>query len=492
MNTNWIKRAFGDPLGRRLVVYSLLISTVLSTIAAGIQLSHSYQRQREDVSAIFDQIEEALASPLEKALWKFDFGQVDVILDGIFANDAVATLTLSIPSGQTWQRGEGARFDLENLYTLIHVDQYGQEIVVGKLTAFLTLDEVNSLIWAQFWTLLASNLIKAYISASLMLVLFYLLVTRHLKAITRYIARAASEAGPCDLRLARPPKHTTDDLDNIATALNQYRHRLAEKIADLRSEIVVRERAEAEAQKAFEVRKVFLANMSHEVRTPLNAIIGLFQLIQMSDAPERQKKQAEVGLNASHHLLSQLINVLEISRMEADSVDVKIQKEALQPLTEQWLQTAIATLHRLGKPIEISLDIADGMPEFWHLDARRVTQIVNNLTDNALKFTEKGKVDIRIGLDAATGQDGSDQLAISISDTGCGIADHQRATIFDRFVQIDSSETRENTGSGLGLTISRELADLMGATLGISALPKDSCYMAKFTLKLPFNFQRGG
>lgn len=485
MNTSWIERAFGDPLGRRLVVYSLLISTVLSTIAAGIQLSYSYQRQRDDVSEIFDQIEEALASPLEKALWKFDFGQVDVILDGIFANDAVATLTLSIPSGKTWKRGEGATFDLEKVYSLVHVDQDGQDIIVGELTAFLSLDEVNHLIWAQFRTLLASNLIKAYISASLLLVLFHFLVTRHLKAITRFIGHADAVPETIDLQLDRQHKETSDDLDNIAAALNQYRHGLEEKISDLRSEIVVRKRAEAEAQKAFEVRKAFLANMSHEVRTPLNAIIGLFQLIQMSDVPERQKKQAQVGLNASHHLLAQLVNVLEISRMEADSVEIKVQKEALQPLMEQWLQTAAATRHRLGKPIEVSLHVEDDTPDFWCLDARRVTQIVNNLTDNALKFTEEGKVNIHVSSDAADAQDGLDKLEITISDTGCGIADHQREKVFDRFVQIDSSETRQNGGSGLGLTICRELSDLMGGTIHINTLAASSCYTTAFTLSLP-------
>lgn len=488
MNASWFRRAFEDPIGRRLVVYSLLISTVLSTIAAGIQLHHSYQRQRDDVSAIFDQIEKALASPLEKALWKFDFGQVDVILDGIFANDAVATLTLRIPSGKNWTRGEGAAFDLEKVYSLVHVDQDGQDIVVGELTALLSLDEVHSLIWAQFWTLLASNLIKAYISACLMLVLFHFLVTRHLKAITRFIGQADAVPETSDLQLDRRHRETSDDLDNISAALNHYRHGLAEKMSDLRSEIVVRKQAEAEAQKAFEVRKVFLANMSHEVRTPLNAIMGLFQLIQMSDVPERQKKQAEVGLNASHHLLAQLVNVLEISRMEADSVEINVQKEALQPLTEQWLQTAIATGHRLGKPIEVSLHVDDDTPDFWHLDARRVTQIVNNLTDNALKFTDEGKVDIYVSAGGTVAQDGLDQLDIVISDTGCGIAGHQRDTIFERFVQIDSSETRQNGGSGLGLTICRELAALMGATIDVNTLPANSCYTTAFTLRLPLKF----
>ncbi len=488
MNASPIRRAFGDSLGRRLVVYSLLISTVLSTIAAGIQLSFSYQRQRDDVSAIFDQIEEALASPLEKALWKFDFGQVDVILDGIFANDAVATLTLNIPSGQSWTRGDGADFDLENVYSLIHVDQNGREIIVGELTAFLTLAEVNTLIWAQFWTLLVSNLIKAYLSASLMLVLFYYLVTRHLKEITGFIGREDAGLSLDDFRLARRHNEAKDDLDDIAAALNQYRRGLAEKVADLKSEIVVRKQAEAKAQKAFEVRKAFLANMSHEVRTPLNAIIGLFQLIQMSDVPDRQKKQAEVGLNASHHLLAQLVNVLEISRMEANAVEINVQKEELKTLSEQWLQTAYATLHRLGKPIEMSLSVAPNLPESWNLDARRVTQIVNNLTDNAMKFTDEGKVNIHISADAAAGQDGFEQLDISVSDTGCGIAEDQRDMIFDRFVQIDSSETRQNGGSGLGLPISRELAELMGATLRLSRLPASGCYKTEFTLSLPPKF----
>ncbi|MEO0861227.1 MAG: ATP-binding protein [Pseudomonadota bacterium] len=484
MNTNWVKRAFGDPLGQRLVVYSLLISTVLSTIAAGIQLNQSYQRQRNDVSAIFDQIEEALASPLEKALWKYDFGQVDVILDGIFANDAVATLTLDIPSGKTWTRGDGADFDLEKVYPLVHNDSGDNQIVVGELTAFLSLDEVNSLVWAQFWTLFASNLVKAYISATLMLILFHVLVTRHLKAITRFLGRADADSATRALRLDRHDREVLDDLDNITAALNQYRHGLAEKVSDLRSEIVVRKQAEAEAQKAFEVRKAFLANMSHEVRTPLNAIIGLFQLIQMSDVPERQKKQAQVGLNASHHLLAELVNVLEISRMEADAVQINVQKEELKPLTEQWLQTAVATRHRLDKPIDVSLRVDDDVPEFWNLDARRVTQIVNNLTDNALKFTDEGKVDIEVSVGGTEGRDSLNTLDIVISDTGRGIADHQRDTIFDRFIQIDSSETRDNGGSGLGLTISRELAELMGASLCINRLHTQSCYSTAFTLRL--------
>ena len=240
-----------------------------------------------------------------------------------------------------------------------------------------------------------------------------------------------------------------------------------------------------EAKKAIEIRKAFLANMSHEVRTPLNAIMGLFQLIQMADVPERQRKQAEVGLNASHHLLAQLVNVLELSRVEADAVEIKARPVDIRSLSRQWLETAAATNHRLEKSIDVALEVADDTPEICTLDERRVTQIVNNLTDNALKFTDAGRVRIRVNALHTTTPTASVCLEISVSDTGCGIAENKRQAIFDRFVQIDGAQTREQSGSGLGLAISRELARLMGASLEVSSPTDPDCFRTTFSLKLP-------
>jgi len=239
-----------------------------------------------------------------------------------------------------------------------------------------------------------------------------------------------------------------------------------------------------EAKQAMEVRKVFLANMSHEVRTPLNAIMGLFQLIQMADVPERQKKQAKVGLDASHHLLAQLVNVLELSRVEANAVEIEPKPTDIRLLAAQWLETASATNHRLGKPIELSLEIDEKTPERTILDERRVTQIINNLTDNALKFTKEGRVAIHVGQVSSTDVSAPQKLEISVSDTGCGIARNKRETVFERFVQIDDAETRENSGSGLGLAISRELAVLMGGTLEVTGPSPDDCYATTFSLQL--------
>lgn len=259
---------------------------------------------------------------------------------------------------------------------------------------------------------------------------------------------------------------------------------IASDVTELHDAKTRAEDSAEEARKAMEVRKTFLANMSHEVRTPLNAIMGLFQLIEMADVPQRQKKQAEVGLAASHQLLSQLVNVLELSRVEADAVEIKPAPTDIRSLAQQWMETAAATNHRLGKPIELMLDVAENTPHTTQLDARRVTQILNNLMDNAIKFTDEGQVAIHVK--PVTGPEPStpEHLEISVSDTGCGIARDQRESVFERFVQIDDAQTRENGGSGLGLAISREIAELMGAKLDVTCPSADDCYATKFSLKL--------
>ena len=259
---------------------------------------------------------------------------------------------------------------------------------------------------------------------------------------------------------------------------------IATDVTELHAAKASAEESMEEAKRAMEVRKVFLANMSHEVRTPLNAIMGLFQLIQMADVPERQKKQAEVGLNASHHLLAQLVNVLELSRVEANAVEIVQKPTDIRSLAEQWLETAAATNHRLGKPINVSFEVAENTPELSNLDARRVTQIVNNLTDNALKFTKQGRVAIHVNPVLNNVPSEGMTLEIAVSDTGCGIKTNESETIFERFVQIDDAQTRENSGSGLGLAISRELAELMGASLDVASPSPRSCFETTFSLRL--------
>lgn len=255
---------------------------------------------------------------------------------------------------------------------------------------------------------------------------------------------------------------------------------IGKDVSDLHAAMTLAEQREAEARKAMEVRKTFLANMSHEVRTPLNAIIGLFQLIQMTDEPDRQTELAQVGLNASYHMLGQLVNVLEMSRVDAKAVSIRSLPCDIRAMATQWHETALATHHRMNKAVEVTLSVDPNTPETWVFDPQRVTQIVNNLMDNALKFTAEGEVSLSV-----RPLIGQAALEIMVRDTGCGIPAQKRGALFDRFTQADTTMTRAQKGVGLGLAISLELSKLMGATLRLVPLDEGSRFVTAFSLVVP-------
>ncbi len=247
----------------------------------------------------------------------------------------------------------------------------------------------------------------------------------------------------------------------------------------LRQEILDRRRAEAEALRATEVKSAFLATMSHEVRTPINAIMGLFELIEQAEVPDRQKTQARAGRSAAGELLTQLSNVLDASRLEANSMTLTPRPEPIAPILQDWRQLLEAAIARSGKPIEARSDLAEGVPEIAVLDRRRVDQVFINLIDNAVKFTASGTIAVTI--DTVPGAE-TDDLRIMVSDTGIGIPQHDQDRIFGRFVQLDRAITRTAGGAGLGLSICRELAALMRGKIEVASKPGQG---AAFALMLP-------
>ena len=238
----------------------------------------------------------------------------------------------------------------------------------------------------------------------------------------------------------------------------------------LSEEVKVRTRAEAAMSR-------FLATVSHEVRTPLNAIMGLFELIARADLPERQRRQAENGVRAARGLFEQLVDVGDACRLDAAALEPRSERIPLARLVEVWQTSLEARIERAGRPVRARLTVAEAAPAEVALDPRRVTQIVENLLDNAVKFTERGEVRVMVG----PGRDGPRDLVVRIADTGPSIPPDHLGTIFERFYQADAG-TRANTGSGLGLAISRELAERMGGSLTASSDPDAG---STFTLQLP-------
>ena len=329
-----------------------------------------------------------------------------------------------------------------------------------------------------------SNLIKAYLAAAILLFLFHMMVTRHLRRIADQLNAESDPRRQQPLTLNRPASARPDELDQIVTAYNSAQQRLELSVSELEEEVASRKKAEAEANRAAEARKTFLANMSHEIRTPLNAIMGLFQLLIMADIPARQKKQAEVGLSASQRLLDQLVNVLEIVRIEGNALKIQPKPTELRALALQWKEIATANKHRLGRDeVEVELVYDDNLPHSVQLDPRRVTQIVSNLLDNAMKFTLNGKIRISVRLLPEPGGQ-SRKVQVSVADTGRGVPPEQLEVIFDRFAQVETGPTRAHSGIGLGLAICRELADMMNGQLTVNSPSLCGCYRTEFNLVL--------
>lgn len=231
--------------------------------------------------------------------------------------------------------------------------------------------------------------------------------------------------------------------------------------------------SEAQAQSASRAKSEFLAAVSHELRTPLTSIRGFAELMEMRLEQPRFKDQARMIRKAAEHLNELLTEILDLAKVEAGAMPVTPEPVALAELLQSTLEFFSVTAAQ--KSLELKLQLAPSAPQTLLCDGLRLKQILNNLLSNALKFTSEGNVTIEV--------DGSDDMvSFHVVDTGPGIAAELHETIFERFRQGNDRVSYEHGGTGLGLSLSRALAGLMGGTLTVQSSPGQG---ARFTLRLP-------
>jgi signal transduction histidine kinase len=224
-------------------------------------------------------------------------------------------------------------------------------------------------------------------------------------------------------------------------------------------------------------KSAFLANMSHELRTPLNAILGFTRIVQRETRDRIAPKQAEnldKILASARHLVGLINATLDLTRIEAGRIEITPGQTPLAPLLDECLRSVEPLL---ADGVRLESCIAAELPPMW-VDAAKLHQIVLNLLGNAVKFTERGRIDLR-----AARRDG--RIEVEVEDTGIGIPADKLEAVFEEFEQVDASHTRAHGGTGLGLAIGRRLARAMGGELSArSTLGEGSI----FTLRLPLRW----
>jgi signal transduction histidine kinase len=266
--------------------------------------------------------------------------------------------------------------------------------------------------------------------------------------------------GQLDARLLERSIRYALERKRAQEELLEYAHEIERKNRDLAQAVKV-------SQEATKLKSQFLANVSHEIRTPMNGVLGMTELLLDTELTAEQRDYAETASRSGEALLEIIDSILDLSKIEAG----KLQLEALDFSPAEVLHEVLKLVsgRARSKGLTVTAEVSEEAHQQLRGDPGRLRQVLLNLVANAIKFTEKGGVSLKV--DAAESSEHGVQLLFEVRDTGIGLTPDAQSRLFQPFVQADGSITRKYGGTGLGLAISKQLIEMMGGRVGVDSQP---------------------
>lgn len=344
---------------------------------------------------------------------------------------------------------------------------------VGSIAIVSDLTELQTKLWE--YAKIASLILLISLLAT------YFVSMRALQMVTDPVLRLAGLAENVSKRedySLRGIVESRDEIGTLVTAFNDMLERIRQRdvaLQNLNNELEGRvqkrtaelSRVKDVAEEASRVKSEFLANMSHEIRTPLNGVMGMTDLALETDLSTEQREYLETVKLSADSLLGVINDILDFSKIEAGRMDLETIDFNLRNTLEETLKTVAIRADEKG--LELLCELSADVPEMVKGDPNRLRQVIVNLVGNAIKFTHQGEVALKVSLEDS--QPEECVLRFLVSDTGIGIPEDKQRLIFDPFAQADTSTTRKYGGTGLGLTISARLVQMMGGKMWLESEP---------------------